>query len=152
MAMDNKDVIDTLNDLIETCKDGEAGFRTCAEDVKNPELKSVFNTGARRCADAAQQLRAEVQRLGGKAETSGSIAGAAHRGWVNVKAAITGKDDAGVLAECERGEDVAKSSYQKALKQDLPAAIKTIVQRQYDGVLQNHDRVRSLEKAAKAKG
>ena len=152
MAMDNKDVIDTLNDLIETCKDGEQGFRTCADDVKNPELKSVFNTGARRCAEAARELRTEVQRLGGKPETTGSIAGAAHRGWVNVKAAITGKDEAGVLAECERGEDVAKMSYQNALKKDLPAAIKTIVQRQYDGVLQNHDRVRNLEKAAKAKG
>lgn len=65
--------------------------------------------------------------------------------------AITGKDDAGVLAECERGEDVAKMSYEKALKNDLPPAIKAIVQRQYEGVLQNHDRVRSLEKAAKAK-
>lgn len=151
MAMDNKDVIDTLNDLIETCKDGENGFRTCAEDVKNPELKSVFSTGAQRCAQGAQELRSEVTRLGGKAETSGSVAGAVHRGWVDVKAAITGKDDAGVLAECERGEDVAKASYEKALKKDLPSDIKAIVKRQYDGVLQNHDRVRSLLRAAKAK-
>lgn len=56
-----------------------------------------------------------------------------------------------MLAECERGEDVAKLSYETALKKDLPPAIKTIVQRQYEGVLQNHDRVRQLEKAAKAK-
>ena len=150
MAMSNDDVIDTLNDLIETCKDGEAGFRTCAEDSKRPDLKTVFETGARRCAEAARELQAEVQRMGGKAERSGSLAGSAHRRWVDIKSAITGKDDAAVLAECERGEDVAKSSYEKALKKDLPPSVRAIVQRQYDGVLQNHDTVRSLEKAAKA--
>lgn len=150
MAMDTKDVIETLNDLIETCKDGEEGFRTCAEDVRNPELKAVFQTGARRCAEGARQLQAEVQRLGGKAETAGSLAGSAHRRWVDIKSAITGKDDKAVIAECERGEDVAKASYQKALKKDLPPEIRGIVQRQYEGVLKNHDTVRALERAAKA--
>ena len=150
MAMDNKDVIATLNDLIETCKDGEEGFRTCAEDAKNPELKAVFQTGARRCAEGARELQAEVQRLGGKAETAGSLAGSAHRRWVDIKSAITGKDDKAVLSECERGEDVAKTSYQKALKKDLPPGVRGLVQRQYEGVLQNHDKVRALERAAKA--
>ena len=150
MAMSNDDVIDTLNDLIETSKDGENGFRTCAEDAKRADLKSVFEAGARRCAEAARELQTEVQRMGGKAERSGSLAGSAHRRWVDIKSAITGKDDASVLAECERGEDVAKASYEKALKKDLPPAVRSIVQRQYEGVLQNHDTVRGLEKAAKA--
>ena len=148
--MDNDDIVDTLNNLIETCKDGEEGFRTCAEDIKNPELKTMFNAAARRCAEAAGELRSEVQRLGGKAEKSGSLAGSAHRRWVDIKSAIMGKDDASVLAECERGEDVAKSSYKNALEKDLPPAIRAIVERQYQGVLQNHDRVRALERAAKA--
>ena len=150
MAMDNADVIAALNELIQTCKDGEEGFRTCAEDVKNPELKAVFTTGSRRCAEGARELQTEVQRLGGKPEQSGSLAGSAHRRWVDIKAAVTGKNDAAVLAECERGEDVAKRSYEMALKKDLPHAVRGIVQRQYEGVLQNHDRIRSLEKAAEA--
>jgi uncharacterized protein (TIGR02284 family) len=150
MAMDKDDVIDTLNDLIETSKDGEQGFRTCAEDIKHAELKTMFNAAARRCAEAAAELQVEVQRLGGKPERSGSLAGSAHRRWVDIKAAIMGKDDAAVLAECERGEDVAKSSYQKALEKDLPPAIRVIVERQYQGVLQHHDRVRALERAVKA--
>ena len=150
MAMDTDDVIDTLNDLIETCKDGENGFRTCAEDIKNAQLQPFFLTAAERCAEASAQLREEVVRLGGKPERSGSLAGSAHRRWVDIKSAITGKDDAAVLAECERGEDVAKASYEKALKKDLPPSIRVIVQTQYEGVLQNHDRVRALEKSAKA--
>jgi uncharacterized protein (TIGR02284 family) len=150
MAMDKDDVIDTLNDLIETCKDGEQGFITCAEDIRNVSTKEMFAVAAQRCRDAAQELQREVQLLGGKAETSGSLSGSAHRRWVDVKSAITGKSEASVLAECERGEDVAKESYQRALDKDLPPNIRAIVERQYRGVLENHDRVRALEKAAKA--
>ena len=150
MAMDKDDVIDTLNDLIETCKDGEEGFRTCAEDIKRTDLKSVFERAAQRCAESARELQMKVQQLGGKPETKSSLSGSMHRRWVDVKASVTGKDDAAVLAECERGEDVAKASYAKALEKDLPPEIRTIVERQYQGVLQHHDMVRQLEKTARA--
>ncbi len=149
--MSNDDVVDQLNDLIETCKDGEEGFRTCAEDIKNVGLKSTFTAAAQHCGEAARELAQEVQRFGGKAEKSGSLAGSAHRRWVDIKSAIMGKDDAAVLAECERGEDVAKESYQKALAKELPASVRAIVERQYQGVVQHHDLVRGLEKAAKAR-
>lgn len=148
MAMDKDDVIDTLNDLIETCKDGEEGFRVCAEDIRRADLKPMFQQAAMRCGEAARELQAQVQRLGGKPERKGSLAGSAHRRWVDIKSAITGRDDKAVLEECERGEDVAKASYQKALKKELPADIRAIVERQYQGVLEHHDKVRALEKAA----
>jgi uncharacterized protein (TIGR02284 family) len=69
---------------------------------------------------------------------------------VDIRSAITGKDEAQVLAECDRGEDVAKESYENALRKDLPAEIRAIVERQYRGVLQHHDAVRNLERASKA--
>lgn len=150
MAMDKDDVIETLNDLIETCKDGELGFRDCAENIRDPNIQQMMMTAADRCRQGAEELQREVQMLGGKAETSGSLAGSAHRRWVDIKGSIMGKDEASVLAECERGEDVAKESYQRALEQELPANIRFIVERQYRGVLENHDRVRALERAAKS--
>ena len=148
--MDKDEVVDTLNGLIETCKDGEEGFRTCAENIKSAQLKEIFLTAERRCREAAEELQREVQMLGESAKTSGSLSGSAHRRWVDIKSTVTGRDEASVLAECERGEDVAKESYEDALKKDLPANIRAIVERQYRGVLQNHDTVRSLERAAKA--
>ena len=144
MAMDKDDVVDTLNDLIETCKDGEEGFRTCAEDIKNADLKSMFTTAAQRCAQAASELQMEVQRLGGKPEKSGSLSGSAHRRWVDIKSAITGKDDHAIVAEAERGEDVAKSAYENALKEALPGTAQTLVQQQSVKVRQAHDHVRDL--------
>jgi uncharacterized protein (TIGR02284 family) len=138
-------VTSLLNDLIETSKDGEKGFRTSADDVKDPELKQVFMRRAEDCARGAQELQAIVSRLGEEPERGGSVAGAMHRGWVNVKASITGKDDLAILEECERGEDVAKAAYRKALEDaGLPADIRAVVQKQYDGVIRNHDQVRNL--------
>ena len=150
MAMDRDELIDTLNDLIETCKDGEAGFRTCAEDVQRADLKPRMERAAKRCAKAARELQTKVQLLGAKAEKSGSFAGSAHRRWVDIKSAIMGKDDAAVIAECERGEDVAMERYQEALQKDLPPDVRAVVERQYQGLLQHHDTVRDLELSTKA--
>ena len=147
MAMDKDDVIATLNDLIETSKDGEEGFRTCAEGVKNAQLKAMFNEAAERCAEGAAELQAKVRELGGNPDQSGSASGSLHRAWVNIKSSITGMDEAAILAECERGEDVAKRSYEDALQKDLPADVRSMVERQYQGVKQNHDRVRGLRNA-----
>ena len=146
--MENKDVIATLNVLIETSKDGEKGFRTCAEATKTVDLKRFFEVAAKRCAQGAAELQSKVRSLGGKPDKSGSMSGSLHRGWVNVKTAVAGKDDLAVLEECERGEDVAKHAYEKALKQDLPADVKSMVQRQYQGVRENHDQVRNRRNAA----
>ena len=47
MTMNNNDVIKTMNDLIETSRDGEQGFRTCAQGVTSPNLKTLFEAAAR---------------------------------------------------------------------------------------------------------
>ena len=137
-------VTSILNDLIETSKDGEKGFRAAAENTKNAELQALFLRRAGDCAAGAAELQQLVTRLGGKPEDGGSVAGAVHRGWVNLKAAVSGRTDLAILEECERGEDVAKASYSKALKEALPEDIRVAVQRQYDGVVRNHDQIRDL--------
>jgi uncharacterized protein (TIGR02284 family) len=148
--MDNDDVIDVLNKLIETCKDGEYGFRTCAEHVKSEQLRTVFLQRAETCRKGASELQAEVTRLGGTAETDSSTTGTIHRGWVNVKAMLTGNSDQAALDECERGEDAALERYRDAIKNDLPSDVAAIVQRQYEGVKKNHDQIRSLRNAMRS--
>ncbi len=142
--MENDKVISTLNDLIKTCKNGERGFLTSAEDVSDPELKAILNDRARACAEGARELQEQVKRLGGDPENSGSIAGALHRGWENVKARITGKDEKAILEEVERGEAIAVKIYRKALDSDLPPDVRDIVERQFQGVEQNYNLVHKL--------
>jgi uncharacterized protein (TIGR02284 family) len=142
--MDRDDVISTLNDLIETSKDGEEGFRTCADNVKNPTLKTFFLQKSERCREGAVQLQQIVREMGGDPERTSSTAGAMHRFWVNIRASLSGMDDHAILAECERGEDAAKRSYEKALQQDLPGDVRMAVDRQFREVIANHNRVKEL--------
>jgi uncharacterized protein (TIGR02284 family) len=142
--MDNEAIIDTLDDLIETCKDGELGFQTCADDVSDLQLKTFFANRAQSCAAAAVELQELVRRYGGNPETRGGLGGALHRRWVDIQALVLGRSDHAVLQECERGEDVAVASYRRALAKRLPEDVRAVVERQFQGVQKNHDHVRSL--------
>ena len=146
----NDDVISTLNGLIETCKDGQNGFQEAAEGVERSDLKSLFYEFSQQRAQFAGELQQLVQSLGGDPENTGSMVAALHRGWINIKSAVTGKDESSILAECERGEDSAKNNYKDALKEPLPANVMEVVQRQYEAVQSAHDRVKALRDATSA--
>ena len=150
MASDNHATISVLNGLIETCEDGVKGFRTAAEAVKHSAAKTLFTSRVPVIEHAAAELQGEVRRLGGTPESGGSVAAAIHRGWIDLKAAVTGQDDAAIIKECERGEEVAVHNYEEARKQQLPSDIRTMVERQYQGAVQNLERVRALRAAAGA--
>jgi uncharacterized protein (TIGR02284 family) len=137
------EAVSTLNNLIETLKDGKNGFESAASDVKDSRIKTVFLECAQERARLAGELQAEVRRLGGDPETSGSVSAAVHRGWINLKNALGGGEKA-ILEEAERGEDVAVKSYEKALKENLPVDVAGVVRRQYDQVKRAHDTVRDL--------
>ena len=145
MALDNDEVISTLNNLIETCKDGQNGFRTAAEGVKDTKLTTLFYTCSQQRGQFAAELQNEVRRVGGDPEKTGSTAAVLHRGWINIKSAVTGEDEGAVISECERGEDSAVKSYEEALENNLPADVQMIVERQFLQVKEAHDRIRSLE-------
>jgi uncharacterized protein (TIGR02284 family) len=138
------DVIAALNELIETSRDGEKGFALAAKDANDPVLTTLLREGERSCREAAAELQEQVRALGGNPEEGGSMKGAVHRGWVSLKTAVTSRDAKAVLEECERGEDYAKAKYAATLKLDLPEGIRQLVERQYRGVVENHDRVRDL--------
>jgi uncharacterized protein (TIGR02284 family) len=144
----NHKVIATLNSLIETCKNGEEGFRTAAEAMSDQSVKTAFAKFARDRWQMARDLQDEVQGLGGKPETGGSLGGAVHRGWMNIKSVVTGNDDQKIIAEAERGEDVAKAAYQSALEQELPAQVRALVERQAVQVRAIHDQVRAMERSS----
>lgn len=148
----NKDSIDLLNDLIETSKDGQKGFETSAEDLKNPQLKSFFLSRASDCATAVSELQAEVRSLGGDPETSSSVSGTMHRAWVDLKSLVTGKSDEAILNEVERGEDVALKAYREAVQKatDKGLPVLGLIQKQLTGVQANHDKVKLLRDQVRA--
>jgi uncharacterized protein (TIGR02284 family) len=146
-----KEIISTINSLIETLKDGQEGFKQAAEAVKDSNLKSLFSEYSLQRAKFAGELQSQAVQLGeSKPEESSSAAGAMHRAWINLKSAVTSGDDHAILAECERGEDSAVNEYKEAMEDDLSSPIRDIIARQYSEVKSAHDRIKSLRDAAKA--
>jgi len=148
--MDPDDTIETLNQLIETSKDGEYGFLSSAEYVRSPEVRELFARRADECRKATQELQTLVVRLGGRAEDDGSASGTVHRGWMAIKDTLSGYSDRAILEETERGEDSALSSYRKALEKPLTPEVRHVVEQQLQGVRRNHAQVRALRDQARA--
>lgn len=148
--MNNQEIVSLLNELIETCKNGEYGFQACAERAESGALQSLFRTRAIECRDAASVLQSHVLQYGGNPEIDGTTAGALHRGWVNLRAKLTDSTDSILLNETERAEDRALAKYRDAMSKNLPQLIATEIDRQLRGVQANHDqikRLRNLEEA-----
>jgi uncharacterized protein (TIGR02284 family) len=139
------EVLDVLNELIETDKDGEQGFRTAAEKVKDPALKTLFSKFAQQRASYGRELQSRVTSMGGKPAESGHVTGTLHRGWMNLKEAVSKNEDTAIISEAEAGEDAAKKAYSEAIAKPLPAEVKAVIQKQYEGVLEAHGVVRDLK-------
>ena len=140
-----------IDNLIETLKDGQEGFKQAAEAVSNSQLKSVFRDYSQQRSRFATALQSEARSHGEtKPETSSSATGALHRGWINLKSAVTGGDEHAILAECERGEDSAVEEYRKALDNGLSPTAQELVSRQFTEIKTAHDRIRGLRDAAKS--
>ncbi len=137
-----------LNDLVETCKDGQEGFQHAADNVKNPSLQQLFQRLSSQRGHFAAQLQTLVRSLGKEAETTSSVAGVIHRGWMDLKTAVSSNDEKAILAECERGEDSAVAEYRGALEAELPADIRSIVVGQSAAVQASHDEMKALRDSA----
>ncbi len=145
-----KEIVSTINSLIETLKDGQEGFKQAAEAVKDSELKSLFREYSQQRARFATELQSQARQFGEpKPEDSSSAAGAMHRAWINLKSVVTSGDDHAILAECERGEDSAVKEYKEAMQEGLSSPVSDIVSRQYTDVKDAHDRIKQLRDARK---
>lgn len=137
--------ISVLNDLVETCKDGQHGYMTAAKEAKDAELARVFSHYASQRANYISELQQRVRALGGDPDKHSSVTGTLHRGWMNLKAAMASNEPHAVLAECERSEDAAVENYRTALDEvELDSETRALIQRQAAGVQEAHDRIKQL--------
>jgi uncharacterized protein (TIGR02284 family) len=140
-----EDTISHLNQLIETSKNGELGYKTAAEHVNNTQLKTVFQEYAKQRAQFVQQLQTEVGRIGGSPAASGSLTAALHRGWIDVKSALSGGDGSALVAACETGEAAAVATYERALDMDIAGDTRTIVDQQLQRIREAHKHMLRLK-------
>jgi uncharacterized protein (TIGR02284 family) len=148
--MDRDNAVSVVEDLIETCKDGQKGYQDAAQHAKRSDLKALFNEQSIERSRFAGELEAELVRLGRPdKKVSGSVSATLHRAWIDTKVSM-GAGDKSILESVEAGEDNAKESYQKALSSGLPTNVAEIVRRQASSVQAAHDRVKMLRDEARA--
>lgn len=145
MLQSKDKLIAELNLLIDTCKNGEKGFREAAEGVCNAYYQMRLNEYARHRGMFASELQGQVRKLGGDPDRKGTLAGSLHRGWMNLKVAIAGRNDDAILEECYRGEEAAIKHFEEVLRQDLPPDVRVMIEHQYDAVKESHPRIRAME-------
>jgi uncharacterized protein (TIGR02284 family) len=148
--MNEHNAISVIENLIETCKDGQKGYQDAASHAKRSDLKTYFNEQSLERARFAGELEAELIRLGKPdKKVSGSVSGTLRRAWIDTKVSLGGGDKT-ILESVEAGEDNAKEAYQKAMTSDLPENIAQIVRPQAASVQRAHDKVKSLRDEARA--
>jgi uncharacterized protein (TIGR02284 family) len=146
-------VFRTVNDLIETSKGGMKGYQTAAESVENPQIKSELSRLSQQRASFVNELETTARQYGITATNDNTIeglamdaAGAVHRGWINLKTAITGNSPSSILSECENGDAAALKTYETALSVDaLPLDIKDLIEKQHAEILEAKNRVTALK-------
>lgn len=143
---DTNHEIRTLNSLIATTIDSIDGYRSSAEAVDSTRFAEQFTARASERSSVAEQLRAEVRRLGGNPEDDGTLLAGAHRGFLNLKAAVTDRDDQAIVNEVERGEDHIKAKFEHALKDDkLSPETRSLVETCFGSVKSGHDEMSQLK-------
>ena len=139
----------SIKHLISVLKDSERGFNDIGEHLKHDEHRSYFMEEARVRGSYAQELERAVNRVtDGNVDESGTIAGAVHRTWGDLKARLGGGDHT-LLETAEQGEDIAKKAYQDALDdQSVSDTIRALIAQQAEHVRRSHDLVRGFRNAS----
>jgi len=137
-------------ELVETLKDGENGFATAAQKLRDSDRPEWAAT-LERYSEQRASFRQEIVELGhaydDDVDQSGSVAAAVHRGWISLKDALTGDDAGGVLGAAVTGENHAVSEYESALKKDLSDGFRSVVLRHHAEVAAARDEIKALQSA-----
>ncbi len=144
----NSEIIQALNGLIETCKDGQEGFQTAAAGVSDSTVRQILLEYSEVRARFAGELQTHVLQLGGEPETAGSAAAAYRRGWTNLKDMVTGKNEGMMLEACVLEEEAAVNAYRAALDVAFPAPVLECVRAQCEQISGALVRIRELSVAA----
>ncbi|MEO7988927.1 MAG: PA2169 family four-helix-bundle protein [Chryseolinea sp.] len=145
--MNNEKSIDVLNTLIQINNDRIEGYETASKETDHSDLHSLFSDLIETSEKCKAELTEEVQRLGGTPIEGTKTSGKFFRAWMDIKAALTGKDLKAILNSCEFGEDVAVDTYEKAMENDdddLGIEQRSIIATQYDLIKADHDKIKSL--------
>jgi uncharacterized protein (TIGR02284 family) len=129
-----EDTIACLNELIETSRNGQLGYAEAARLVHDTRIQTILEGYSKERAGFVKALQAEVEKLGGIPADSGTLGASLHRGWMDLKSALTAGSAGAILAACESGEDSAWTHYKQATDSDISGASRALVDKQWEKI------------------
>lgn len=147
MQVSNDRAVKVLNSLIETTLDSAHGYKDAADAAENPQYKSMFAERAQRRMDLSMRLQDEVRSFGAEPEHDQSLAGKLHNKFTELRGKLIGSGaDRAVINEVERGEDIIKAKFERALDEpDLTADARLLVTAAYGEIKAEHDDISRLK-------
>ncbi len=149
--MFNDHDVTVLNSLIETTIDSVDGYRHSAGEATNKQFAEIFRTRAQEREQVVARLRERVTELGGTPEEEGGLLAKAHRQFLSLRDAVTGRDDKAVIAEVDRGESYLNGKWEAALADEgLSVQTQRLIRECYQSVRSGHEQWESIHKGMTA--
>jgi uncharacterized protein (TIGR02284 family) len=149
--LDKNDDTAILKTLTSTLNDSVNGYREAAEHAEGSQFQQIFRDNASERERVAGELAGEVRRLGGSPDEDGTMLGKTHQRFLDLKAAVLGRDDKAIINEVERGEDYLKAKFKAAVEDNsLSPESRAVVERAYQSVLKGHDQISQIKHGLEA--
>ena len=142
-----------LNDLLEKSYDAQRGYADASTNTDNVHLKRWLTQQGVRRTQFAAQLGGQMKQMNLEPKNDGSMTGDLHRGWLNLKTALSLNSDEAILEEALRGEQATLDEYNEVLqhKKELPPSTVEIIQNQWAQVQETVNTIKRLEDIAEEK-
>lgn len=140
------DVTVCTKDLVQICFDSREGFSTAAQNTNDQATVALFQQIALERNQQIVELQSLLHKTNEAPPTSGSVVGAAHRTWMDLRA-VFGAGASAMLNEAERGEAYLKGKYEEAVKLVNGGLAEKIFHRHLAAVNTSYARIRNLRKA-----
>ncbi|HMI04759.1 MAG TPA: PA2169 family four-helix-bundle protein [Pedobacter sp.] len=112
----DSEIVSDLKGLINILNDGKEGYETASENTDSIELKGVFLKFSAQRAGYAMELKDHIAQHGGDSDNeTGGLLGAIHRTWIEIKQALSIKEDVAILSAVETGENEALDKYDQLI-------------------------------------
>lgn len=134
----NRELIKTLNNLIQINRDRVEGYRTAQDDIQDIDidLHALFGQKIGQSEDFINELSAIVMSHGGEVETETTVMGKLFRSWMDFKSTLTRENRESVLSSCAFGEKAALEEYDDALSSstEIPSEIRQTIMEHRDKI------------------
>lgn len=137
--------------LLKIAVDAQSGYATAARDAKSTEHRTMLHQYAHQRQTQAAELEQLLQASGHATNKMGTVAGAFHQGWINLRAILT-QGDRAILQECARADELAIAAYHDFMRKTSNYALVQILQRQVTAIGAAHDQLVALTTASPRAG